>query len=52
MQKILELLNQEEDTVPIANISRMAGYYNVNTLYKAFKRKFGQSPSSYRLQKH
>jgi AraC-like DNA-binding protein len=52
MQKILELLNQEENTVPIANISRMAGYYNVNTLYKAFKRKFGQSPSSYRLQKH
>ncbi|MCL2319719.1 MAG: helix-turn-helix domain-containing protein, partial [Treponema sp.] len=48
MNKIRELLANESETIPLAQIGQIAGYYNANTFYKAFKRKFGVTPSAFR----
>jgi AraC-like DNA-binding protein len=48
MTKIQELMVKEKDDIALSQIGREAGYYNVNTFYKAFKRKFGVSPSVFR----
>jgi YesN/AraC family two-component response regulator len=48
MNKIKELLTDENGNMPLAQIGQSAGYYNVNTFYKAFKRKYGVTPSAFR----
>jgi AraC-like DNA-binding protein len=47
MTKIQELMANRDKNISLAQIGQSAGYYNVNTFYKAFKRKFGVTPSSF-----
>ncbi|MCD9023769.1 helix-turn-helix domain-containing protein [Cohnella silvisoli] len=40
----------KDDKVSVNDIARLSGYANPNTFYKAFKRYFGVSPTTYRQQ--
>ncbi|WP_420871950.1 helix-turn-helix transcriptional regulator [Cohnella rhizosphaerae] len=46
MERAVRLLRDQ--AVSVGDISRMCGYANPNTFYKAFKRCFGVSPTVYR----
>lgn len=46
MEQAVRLLRDQ--AVSVSDISRMCGYANPNTFYKAFKRCFGVSPTVYR----
>lgn len=46
MEHAVIMLKNEE--IPVNEIASRTGYTNVNTFYKAFKRVYGVSPSTYR----
>jgi two-component system response regulator YesN len=48
IDKVVELM--KDDNLTIKVIADMAGYDRTNTFYRAFKRKFGLSPTAYREQ--
>lgn len=48
MERASDLLRDGE--LPTADVAQQSGFHNVNTFYKAFKKRFGMAPKAYRDQ--
>lgn len=51
-QESLNFLTLGESELTIADIAYRSGYNNLNTFYKVFKEKTGQTPSQFKKSKH